>query len=249
MTLVTKDTDGVYRPGYETIAAKIIEFIQSERLRPGDRLPTEQGLAEQLGVSRAMVREAVKILTASGHVRTRRGSGIYVSEGARPFASAAINLSLPVDPEHMRALFEFRCMQEMLTVRLATEHITLAELRSLEKAVLLNRSAAEAGQWGPFIESDDAFHNSIAQASHNPFLAETVATVLRLQRWTVKMSTGGAPGSLLNSADQHDTIFAAIKDGQPDAAVQAVKTHVESVLQAYLQDVRRRLLLDEVPGT
>jgi GntR family transcriptional repressor for pyruvate dehydrogenase complex len=245
MKLVTSGTESRYRPGYETVAAKIIEFIEATRLQSGARLPTEQKLAEQLGVSRAMVREAVKILIAGGHVRTRRGSGIYVSDGTRPFATAAINLSMPVDVEHMRALFEFRCMQEMLTVQLATQHITLVELRTLEKSVILNRQAAQAEQWELFIESDNAFHSIIA--SHNPFLAETIEAVLPLQRRTVKMVTGGAPGSLLRSADQHDAIFAAIKDGLPDVATQEMKKHIDTVLYEYLQDVRRRLSPEEMP--
>ncbi|GLV56530.1 GntR family transcriptional regulator [Dictyobacter sp. S3.2.2.5] len=241
MTATTR-VESSYQPQYESIATRLVEFIQQAKLQPGDRLPTEQQLAEQLGVSRAVVREAVKMLTASGYVRTRRGSGIYVNDKTRPFAAAAIEFSMPVDPEHVRELFEFRSMQESLTTRLATERITLSELRVLEKSVQLNRQAAEAGDWDLFLESDNAFHYGIAEAAHNPFLLETVATVMRLQRWAIKMATGGAPGSLLASADQHDAIFAALKDGTPDGTVQAMKEHIESVFQAYQQDVRRRLM-------
>src|SRR5690242_15518255 len=82
----------IYRPGYETIATKISELIGASGLRPGDRLPTEQALSEQLGVSRTMVREAVKLLSAAGVVRARRGSGLFVDGAARPFTTAAINL-------------------------------------------------------------------------------------------------------------------------------------------------------------
>jgi DNA-binding FadR family transcriptional regulator len=246
MTQVTKESDGVYQPGYEMIAAKIVELIKTTNLQPGDRLPTEQNLAERLNVSRTMVREAVKILTAGGYVRTRRGSGIYVNAASPPFATAAINFSVPIDPEQMRALFEFRSMQEMLTARLATERITVVELRALEKVLALNQQAAENMQWDLFIESDDAFHHGIAAASHNLFLAETIATVLRLQRWSVRIATGGAPGSLLASAEQHHTIFAAIQNGVPEATAQAMKTHIESVHQAYMQDVRRRLLAEDI---
>lgn len=249
MATVSQESKGAYQPRYEIIAAKIIEIIQAANLQPGDRLPTEQNLGEQLGVSRAMVREAVKLLTASGYVRTRRGSGIYVSDGERPFAAAPANLSMPVEPEQMIALFEFRGMQEAQTVRLATERITLPELRSLEQTLTLNRQAAEAEQWEVFIESDDAFHLGIAQASHNPFLAETVVTTLHLQRWTVKMLTGGAPGSMLASADQHAEILTAIKDGRADLAILVMQNHIDTVLQAYLQGVRKRLLLDEQSET
>jgi DNA-binding FadR family transcriptional regulator len=189
-----------------------------------------------------MVREAVKLLTARGYVWTRRGSGIYVASGEQPHATAAINLSMPVDHEHMQALFEFRGMQEILTVRLATERITLAELRALEGVVELNRHGAEAGRWDIFIESDIAFHQGIALASHNSFLAETVATTFRLQRWAIKIMTGGAPGSMLVSADQHAAILTAIRSGRPDAAAKAMQVHIEAVTSEYQNEIRRLLL-------
>lgn len=241
MSSATRSASSAYRPGYETIAEKIIEFIHASGLRPGDRLPTEQNLGEQLGVSRAMVREAVKLLTARGLVRTRRGSGIYVEDGEYPQASAAIDLSMPVDPEHIIALFEFRGLQETLTARLAAERITLSELRTLEEAVERNRVGAETEQWDVFIEADIDFHQGIAQASHNPFLAETVATTFRLQRWAIKLVTGGAPGSWQQSAEQHTEILNAIKTGQPEAASIAMQSHVQTVIAAYQLEVRRLL--------
>lgn len=236
-----------YRPQYEIVAEKIVEFISTAQLKPGDRLPTEQRLGEHLGVSRSIVREAVKFLTATGLVAARKGVGIYVAGQSPLVARPAINLSMTVDPEHIQALFDFRCMQEMLTTRLAAEHITLAELRELEKILAKNRACAEANEVEPFLESDDAFHRSIAQATHNPFLVETISSILNLQRWAIKIMTGGAPGSLLSSAEQHENVFTAIKAGRPDEAAQAVKTHIETVFSAYRQEVRRRLLTDGIP--
>lgn len=235
----------VYRPQYEIVAEKIVEFISATRMKPGDRLPTEHRLGEQLGVSRSIVREAVKYLTATGLVAARKGVGIYVAGRSSLVARSAINLSMTVDPEHIQALFDFRCMQEMLTTRLAAEHITLAELRELEKILARNRAHAEADEVELFLESDDAFHRSIAQAAHNPFLIETISSILNLQRWAIKVMTGGAPGSLLASTEQHEAIFNGIKAGQPDEAAQAVKTHIETVFSAYRQEVRRRLLADD----
>jgi DNA-binding FadR family transcriptional regulator len=234
-----------YRPQYEIVSEKIVEFIHQAGLKPGDRLPTEQGLGEQLGVSRNIVREAIKFLTATGLVAARKGVGVYVAGKPRLIASPAINLSMQVDPEHIQALFDFRCMQEMLTARLATEQITLVELRELEKIVETNHRYAKAGAWDPFLASDDDFHRTIAQATHNPFFVETVSSVLQLQRWAIKVVTGGAPGSMVIAAEQHRAIFGAIKDGQPEAAAQAVKTHIETVLSNYRQEARRRLLNDE----
>jgi GntR family transcriptional regulator, transcriptional repressor for pyruvate dehydrogenase complex len=239
-------TFSAYRPQYEIVAEKIVEFISDTGLQPGDRLPTEQKLGEQLGVSRGIVREAIKSLAATGLVAARKGVGVYVAGRPHLIAMPTLHLSMTVDPEHIQALFNFRCMQEMLTARLATERITLAELRDLEKTLLDNRRYAEAENWDLFIESDDAFHRSIAQAAHNPFLVETIIDVLYLQRWAIKIMTGGAPGSLLQSVEQHEAIFNAIKDGQGEEAAQLAQTHIDSVLSAYRLAVRRRLLTDDI---
>lgn len=234
-----------YRPQYEIVSEKIVEFIHQAGLKPGDRLPTEQGLGEQLGVSRNIVREAIKFLTATGLVAARKGVGVYVAGKPRLIASPAITLSMQVDPEHIQALFDFRCMQEMLTAKMATEQITLVELRELEKIVALNHRYAKAEEEDLFLASDDDFHRTIAQATHNPFFVETISSVLQLQRWAIKVVTGGAPGSMVIAAEQHGAIFDAIKNGQPEAAAQAVKTHIETVLSNYRQEARRRLLNDK----
>ncbi|GCF09661.1 GntR family transcriptional regulator [Dictyobacter arantiisoli] len=224
------------------MAEKIVAFITSTNMKPGDRLPTEQRLGEQFGVSRSIVREAIKYLTATGLVAARKGVGIYVAQGTQLVARPAFKFSMVVDPEHIQALFEFRCMQEMITARLATEQITLVELRELEQIVQANRAQAEAAQQERFMESDDRFHLAIAHATHNPFLVETVASILHLQRWAVKVMTGGSPGSSLASVEHHEAIFEAIKGGNPDTAAQAAQHHVETVLGWYRQEVRRRLL-------
>ncbi len=234
-----------YRPQYEIVAEKIVEFISNAHLKPGDRLPTEKGLGEQLGVSRSIVREAVKFLTATGLVAARKGVGIYIAGQSALITRPAVNLSMTVDPEHIQALFDFRIMQEMLTTRLATQHITLVELRALENILVRNRAYAEAGESEPFLETDDAFHRSIAQATHNPFLAETITSIFNLQRWAIKFMTGGAPGSMLTAAEQHEIIFNAIKGGNAEEAALAVKMHIETVLSAYRQEVRHRLLTDD----
>ena len=72
--------NGEYRPGYERVAEQILEFIAESRLTPGDRLPTEIELAGRLGTSRAVVREAVKILSALGRVRAHKGRGLFVAD-------------------------------------------------------------------------------------------------------------------------------------------------------------------------
>ena len=242
MTTETKADDGVYRPGYEVVAARIAERITSNQLQPGDRLATEQELSEQLGVSRTVIREAVKLLSATGLIRTRKGSGIYVSDGSQTRATAVIDLSMSVDPKDISSLFEFRFMLETQTVRFAIERITLREVHTLQEAVQTNKQAAEADDLEQFHLSDVAFHQSIAMATHNPFLISTVSTTLQLMSWAVDLVSGGTPGSLLQAADQHAQIFSAIQAGQAEDATKLMQTHVETVQINYEQELRRRLL-------
>jgi GntR family transcriptional regulator, transcriptional repressor for pyruvate dehydrogenase complex len=231
-----------YRPRYERIAELIVEYISTHQLQAGDRLPTEQEFGEQFGASRTIVRDAIKMLTPSGVVRARRGSGIFVGEKMSLSSGTPLNLATLVPPERIGELFDFRCVQEMQTARLAAQHVSVAELRAIERSLTTNRRAAAEEDWETFLRSDDEFHRGIAVAAHNVFFLEAVASIMRLQRWAIKMLTGGAPGSLQASAEQHAALFDAIRDGSPERAAEAARVHVETVYAAYQQEARRRLI-------
>jgi GntR family transcriptional regulator, transcriptional repressor for pyruvate dehydrogenase complex len=242
ISLIEEPHIAVYRPQYERIAELIVEYIGKHQLHAGDRLPTEQEFAEQFGVSRTIVRDAIKMLTPSGLVRPRRGSGIFVGEETSLSANASLNLATLVPPERIAELFEFRRAQEIQTARLAAQRISVAELRALDHSLATNRDAATEEDWDAFLRSDDEFHHGIALAAHNVFFVETVDSIMRLQRWAIRVLTGGAPGSLQTSVEQHSAIYHAIRDGSPDRAAEAARVHVESVLAAYQQEARRRLV-------
>src|SRR6266581_4723944 len=222
MASMMKPAQDGYRPAYETIAAKITELISSEDLKPGDRLPTEHELSEQLGVSRTVVREAVKVLVATGLVYTRRGSGLYVANKASSLHMTVLDSLTPADPTQVIGLYEFRLMLEPTAARLAAERITPHELRELR-------------------EADAALHRVIAEATHNPFLASTIATTTRAQSWVFDIAAGRTLALLLSYAEQHATILEAIQEGEPDAAAQAMQAHLEWALSHSKQEMRRRL--------
>jgi DNA-binding FadR family transcriptional regulator len=242
ISLIEESQTPVYRPQYERIAELIVEYIGKHQLRAGDRLPTEQEFGEQFGVSRTIVRDAIKMLTPSGLVRPRRGSGIFVGEETSLSPGTPLNLATLVPPERIGELFDFRCVQEMQTARLAAQHISVAELRALEQALATNRAAAAVDDQDTFLRSDDEFHHGIALAAHNTFFVETVDSIMRLQRWAIRILTGGAPGSLQASVEQHSAIYLAIRDGDAERAAHAARAHVETVFAAYQQEARRRLL-------
>jgi GntR family transcriptional repressor for pyruvate dehydrogenase complex len=243
MALDTRDEP----QGYQTVASRIVQLIAEAGLKPGDRLPTERELGRDLGVSRHTVSQAVKVLAASGVLRSRQGSGIYVTRTSPPTVSGLIDVTLRGDPQQVQQLCEFRMTLEMQTARLAAERITPRLLRRIEDAALATQSSAERQDARQFTEADTAFHLGIAEATGNEYLLSAVAAVVRLQFWTVNTALGNdghTPGSPITAAAQHLAIFQRIRNGEGDAAAMVMQQHIQTVLESYQLEVRRRMSTD-----
>ncbi len=241
MTNVIKSAEDGYRPAYEMVAEKITELISSGGLEPGDRLPTEHELSERLGVSRTVVREAVKLLVVTGLVYTRRGSGLYVANKVSSLQTTMLNSLASFDPTDVISLYEFRLLLEPAAARLAAERITPLELRDLRAVVALNRQSAEVQQRQLWSESDGTFHRMVAEATHNPFLSATIVTTIRTQNWVFEIAAGRTQALLLTYVEQHTAILEAIQEGAADTAAQAMQTHLEWALAHSKQEIRRRI--------
>jgi GntR family transcriptional repressor for pyruvate dehydrogenase complex len=232
-----------YRPGYEVVAEQILQLIAESRLQPGDRMPTEKELAAQLGASRTVIREALKILSAIGRVRAQKGRGLYVADDEGMLGSSRWGaFFLPTDLDHILMLFEFRRVQETAASRLAATRATPAELRAIESAALLCEQGHLSGQPPLFNQGDDEFHLGIAAASHNPFLLEAVREARRLQRQSSTIGLHGAIGSHAAEAiTEHAAIYEAIRDGDAEAAAHAAGVHLDKTLEEYRREIQRRL--------
>ncbi|WP_327748134.1 FadR/GntR family transcriptional regulator [Streptomyces europaeiscabiei] len=235
--------NGEYRPGYERVAEQIVAFIAESRLTPGDRLPTENELAGRLGTSRAVVREAVKILSALGRVRAHKGRGLFVADDEGMLtASRWGGFFRPTDLDHIFSLFEFRRVQEMAASSLAATRATPAELRAIEVAVETCRHGFVHGQVEVFNQADEDFHAGVAAASHNTFLAEAVRDARRLQRQSSAIGIHDVLSDHAEAAvEEHAAIYEAIRDGRPEAAAQATAVHLDKTLEDYRRAIQRRL--------
>ena len=233
---------GAYRPGYERVAEQVLELIARSQLRPGDRMPTENEIARQLGTSRTVVREAVKILSALGRVRAQKGRGLYVADDDGMLGMRWEGFFLPTDLDHIYMLFEFRRVQESEASRLAATRATPLELRAIGVAAQKCRDGHATGQPDLFRQGDDAFHLSIATASHNPFL---VAAIRDARRLLMQSATIGLHGTLgghaAEAVDEHAAIYQAIRDGEPDEAAQASTVHLDNTLEDYRREIQRRV--------
>ncbi|MFE9426443.1 FadR/GntR family transcriptional regulator [Kitasatospora sp. NPDC006697] len=233
---------GAYRPGYETAAERILELIAAAGLAPGDRMPTEHELAELVGTSRTVVREAVKMLSALGRVRAFKGRGLFVADDPGMLGGSGGPFFLPTDIEHVYMLFEFRRAQEVESSRLAAARATPAELRAIGEAVELCRQGCETGDTELFTRGDDEFHRSVAAASHNFFMAAAIQEARRLQRQSSAIGLAGELGGHARQAvEEHAAIHRAIRDGDAEAAARAAAVHIENSLEDYRKEIQRRL--------
>jgi GntR family transcriptional regulator, transcriptional repressor for pyruvate dehydrogenase complex len=238
-----------YRPGYERIAEQILELIARSDLRPGDRMPTEIEIAAQLGTSRTVVREAIKILSALGRIKAQKGRGLYVADDDGMLGMRWGGFFLPTDLDHIYMLFEFRRVQEAEASRLAATRATPTELRAIGAAEQLCREGHMTGKPEVFRRGDNEFHLSIAAASHNPFL---VAAVREARRLLMQSATIGLHGTLgghaAEAVEEHAAIYQAIRDGEPAEAARLATVHLDKTLADYQREIQRRVFGEEARG-
>jgi GntR family transcriptional regulator, transcriptional repressor for pyruvate dehydrogenase complex len=238
-----------YRPGYELVAEQILELIARSRLRPGERMPTENEIAAQLGTSRTVVREAIKILSALGRVRVQKGRGLYVADDDGMLGMRWDGFFLPTDLDHVYMLFEFRRVQESEASRLAATRATPAELRAIEAGAQACREGHVTGQPELFRRGDDEFHLSIAAASHNPFLVAAVREARRLLMQSAVIGLRGTLGGhAAEAVEEHAAIYQAIRDGEPAEAAHFATVHLDKTLEDYRREIQRRVFGADARG-
>jgi GntR family transcriptional repressor for pyruvate dehydrogenase complex len=170
----------------DRLAERLGREIDDGRLRPGDRLPTEQRLALAHGVSRTVVREAVHQLKSRGLLRSRQGSGVFVT-AAPPGEALTLELSVIDSIDYVMRIREVRRALEAETAALAAQRATRLQVAALRRALrAIDRSAAQ-GRDG--VEEDLAFHRLLAEAAGNPhfgrlleFLEQYTKEAMRVTR-------------------------------------------------------------------
>jgi GntR family transcriptional repressor for pyruvate dehydrogenase complex len=184
-------------------------------------LPSERDLALEFGVSRTVVREAVRALVAKNLLEVRPGSGTLVRRPSMASVASSMALLLRVGQDHVdyEKLHEVRRALEVEIVGLA------AERRTAEDLLLIERLLAEAPDtWADrerFAQHDLAFHNALAQAAHNEiflFVLNSLADIML----EVRRMAFTVPGLPQQAQTLHHAIVEAIREGDPQRAQQAM---------------------------
>ncbi|AKJ26925.1 GntR family transcriptional regulator [Caldimonas brevitalea] len=194
--------------------------------RVGERIPIEPELAEQFGVSRNTVREAVRVLAYNGVLEVRQGDGTYV-RSAVDAGDMPQDLSRATLREHL----EVRAMLEVESARLAAERRTPEDLEVMRAALSLRGEHPHKRRRSVFVEHDLAFHRAVVEAAHNPALAKLYAFFERAVRSTVR-ATLEVQGLPEPDYAAHVRVFEAIAERDAEAAVQAARALLQPILDA-----------------
>lgn len=215
-------------PVSRIIANRISDMIFIEKkYMPGDKLPSEKILSDELGVSRTTLREAIKMLVANGVLTIERGRGTFVT--ANPNAqNDPFGISYLEDKKKLVLnWFEMRLMFEPSIVRLAVERATEIEIEEILKYE--QEAYTEAANNRPFQAADQKFHAAIAKATHNNVIESMLPTLGDAIKDAIDTAfyTGNYKLAVENAIIYHRMISDFIKNRDADGAALAMYYHIK----------------------
>lgn len=225
------------RTSGDAVAGILAERIVTGQLASGDRLPSERQLALEFGVSRPVVREALRSLME------RRLIDVEPSRGAFVRGEAGPRMHQPFDSEYRRRgttarqLSEARLMLETEAAALAAQHADADDLATLAAAVhRLETSATPLDR----VRNDLAFHVALVAATHNPVIETMFASI---QGLTVELMvrSAGDPDVVRKSEPYHRLAYEAVAARDAEAARAAMRAHLQIAASTYGDDYDQRL--------
>ena len=212
---------------YEQIVKQIEESILEGALKAGDQLPAERELAQQFGVSRTAVREAVKTLREKGLVESYSGRGTFITNGTSQAIKQSLDFMMRIGQQDgLAQLAEVRQILEPEIAALAASRVQEQHLAMMREAVAVMDEALRDPD--AYIEADLDFHLSLAEAAENPIilsLIDSIVGLLREQRLRIFYVDGGPDRGQYH----HKRILEAVEQRDEDRARDAMRAHLQQV--------------------
>jgi DNA-binding GntR family transcriptional regulator len=207
-----------YKPLRELVFENIRQAIVKGIFAPGERLMEIQ-LADDLGVSRTPVREAIRKLELEGFVVMIPRRGTYVA-----------NLSI----KDINDVYEIRISLDVLAAGLAAERIEPEELEELNRLLLEISEAAKTGPMEKIVKLDTAFHDVLYKASRNDRLRNIINN-LREQITGIRGTSMRYPGRLADTLEEHRALVDSIAARDSERAQAAARIHLENAEHTLLK--------------
>ncbi len=210
----------------EDIVQQIKGLVLSGQLAPGNRLPSEKELAEQFGLSRITVRDALRVLESHGliEIKVGKGGGAFVTDPRAQTANDLVTDLLRLQRANTRELVEARLVIETSIVTLAAERATADDLAAMQKAIDAARAGRNVGD-PHFTPHSIDFHVALAQAAQNSVLEFTVSSFRTLFYETIEQLI---PDDLMaqRAIQDHQKILDAIQARDAATARQVMEQHL-----------------------
>lgn len=233
-----------------TLAARVTKEIErlivESRLSPGDRLLSERELGERFGVSRTVVREAVRALAAKGLLAVRTGDGTYVHDRSQASASEALarllKLSGAASINRAHSVYEVRRPLEIAIAGMAAERATPDDVARLRG--WLQSARGQDVDDARYVEADVGFHLALAAATHNQLFSALMNALSDLMNAIRELGVA-VEGSRADGIRQHGRILARVAAHDVDGARQAMSSHMDSseqILDKVIAKIARKNL-------
>lgn len=225
----------------DVVANDLEQRILEGSLKPGDRLPPERALALELDVSRPSLREAIQKLVAKGLLVTKHGGGTVVTDRLEASFTDPWQELLKGHPPLQGDLLEFRHIIEGEAAMLATERATEADILRIDAAYAELEAAYANDDLDACVACDVAFHQAIAEASHNTLIGHVTASLMRVMYEHVRnnlVHLHQQPEQWQRIREQHRAIWQAIHERQPEHSRHVAHEHIDLVSQS-MQDSAR----------
>jgi GntR family transcriptional repressor for pyruvate dehydrogenase complex len=208
---------------FEETVERLGTAIRAGIVPAGSRLPPERTLADQLGISRSTLRQALAALEHSGHLVSLRGrtGGTFVTDRP-PLAEAAV---MPLGADAWSVL-DFRVAIETGSTLLAADRAGAAQLDRLDELAARMAEVAQSDDFEPYRRADIRFHIGLAEAAASPRLVSAM-TEVQDQMSELITRIAHPPEVLLHSNDQHRRLVGLLRRGDGLQAVRVVREHIE----------------------
>jgi len=213
----------------DRVVEHVRRLIESGGLSPGDRLPGERDLAQELGVSRPSVRSGLEALESMGVVVSRRGAGTFIAEGPPDLGAEPLSLLASLHHFTLNEMFEARLVLEVGVAGLAAQHALPEHLAAMAEEV--TEMFASLEDPAAFLKHDVRFHRAVASGCGNRVLAALMEMVAA-QFYELRKETVENARDLRESAEMHRRIFRAIRARDADAARLAMTEHLHKAQHA-----------------
>jgi GntR family transcriptional repressor for pyruvate dehydrogenase complex len=219
------------------ITRRLLDYLFSGELKPGDKLPAERQLSDAIGVGRSSLREALKALTVLGLLEVRQGDGTYLKKAHSDLLPQVIEWGILLGEKSTADLVEAREKIEIVIAGLAAERRTPQQLAELGEILKQMQAHAQNKDTKAYTEADVAFHFKLAEMAQNAILSGILSSIRSLLRvWIISVIESA--GDAQFSYDEHTPIYEAVERGDAALAQRRMEEHMKSA-SGMLKDLIR----------